>query len=317
MAESAPSRPLLALIANDQEWSMRSLESILQPSGYAVIRAYSGAQTIERAREFAPDLIILDANLPDVPGVEVCRSLREDPRISFCSPILITTAGRRTREERLEAFTAGAWDFIGLPLDAEEFLLRLNAYLRLKVESDRTREDSLVDPLTGLYNLKGLMRRARELGSDAYRNGRPLACVAFAPDVRSLGRQAERPDETFWLDVQRLAQLFKTAGRVSDAIGRVRLGEFLVVAPGTDEAGALKLAKRLSEAAAAHFLQQMDAASVPKLLAGYDAVSDLRLAAKQSAALLAGATTALRQSQAEPDGPTIRRYEGNGQPGSL
>ncbi len=311
MAESAPSRPPLALIANDQEWSIRSLESILQPNGYAIIRAYSGEQAIERARETAPDLIIIDANFPDLSGIDVCRTLRQDPRISSCAPILVTTAGRRTRHERLEALAAGAWDFIGLPLDAEELLLRLASYMRLKFESDRTREESLIDPFTGLYNLKGLMRRARELGSDAYRHGRPLACVAFAPCAERNGAGVRPRDErTMWTAVERLAQMFKATGRVSDAIGRVRLGEFVVIAPGTGEAGALKLAKRLVAAAEAG-LADHEGPSLA-LLAGYDAVTDLRSAGKQAAALLAGATTALRQSQAEPGGPSIRRYDGDG-----
>ena len=49
MAESAPSRPPLVLIANGQEWSIRSLESILAPHGYAVLRAFSGHQAVELA----------------------------------------------------------------------------------------------------------------------------------------------------------------------------------------------------------------------------------------------------------------------------
>jgi two-component system, cell cycle response regulator len=83
----------LVLIANDQEWSARSLESILGPSGYSVVRAYTGQQALERARTAQPDLIILDAQMPDVHGFEVCRLLRSDPRFSATTPIVITTSG--------------------------------------------------------------------------------------------------------------------------------------------------------------------------------------------------------------------------------
>jgi CheY-like chemotaxis protein len=58
--EKAHPAPLV-LIANDQEWSARSLESILGPNGYAVVRAYTGQQALERARTSQPDIIILDA----------------------------------------------------------------------------------------------------------------------------------------------------------------------------------------------------------------------------------------------------------------
>lgn len=308
MAESAPPRPPLALIANDQEWSIRSLESILAPHGYGILRAYTGRQAIDLARETSPDLIVLDANFPDRSGVDVCRTLRNDPRISPCAPILITTAGRRTRADRLDAFRAGAWDFLGLPVDAEELLLRLDAYMRLKLEADRAREESLVDPMTGLYNLRGLMRRARELGSDAYRHGRAMACVAFAPEPGGAVGPSAESDERLWDTVRRMADLFRASGRVSDAIGRVRLNEFVVIAPGTDDEGARKLAQRF--AAAAEQAAGREKAPRLTLLAGYDAVPDVREAHAQPSALLAGATTALRQTQAQSGGPAIRRYEG-------
>ena len=68
--DKAPAAPLV-LIANDQEWSARSLESILGPSGYSVVRAYTGQQALERARTSQPDLIILDAQMPDMHGFDV------------------------------------------------------------------------------------------------------------------------------------------------------------------------------------------------------------------------------------------------------
>ena len=83
--EKAPATPLV-LIANDQEWSARSLESILGPSGYSVVRAYTGQQALERVRTAQPDIIILDAQMPDLHGFEVCRQLRSDPRFSANTP---------------------------------------------------------------------------------------------------------------------------------------------------------------------------------------------------------------------------------------
>jgi PleD family two-component response regulator len=309
MAESASSRPPLALIANDQEWSIRSLESILAPHGYAILRAYTGRQTLDLARETTPDLIVIDANFPDMSGMEVCRALRKDPRVGLGVPVLITTAGPRTRQQRLEALKEGAWDFLSLPVDAEELVLRLQASMSLKFEVDRTREESLVDNVTGLYNLRGLMRRARELGSDAYRHGRALACVAFAPDLSNGDGITLTEEQRLWAAVDLMSHVFKDTGRISDAIGRIRFGEFVVIAPGTDEGGALKMAQRLT--AAIEAAERRSEAVGLTLLAGYDAVEDVRESGTQPAALMAGATTALRQSQAEPSGPAIRRYETN------
>src|ERR671933_425010 len=77
-----PPRPPLVLIANDQEWSARSLESILGPHGYAVLRAYTGRQAMELARSAQPDAVILEAGMPDIAGTEICRILLE---VDCCS----------------------------------------------------------------------------------------------------------------------------------------------------------------------------------------------------------------------------------------
>jgi PleD family two-component response regulator len=178
--DKAVSAPLV-LIANDQEWSARSLESILGPNGYSVVRAYTGQQALERARSSQPDLIILDAQMPDMHGFDVCRALRSDPRFSGTTPIVITTSGPSGRTQRLEAYRAGAWEFLGQPLDGEALLLKLATFLRCKQEVDGLREENLLDQGTGLYNMRGLSRRAREIGADALRRRDPLACVVFSP----------------------------------------------------------------------------------------------------------------------------------------
>ena len=120
--------PPLVLIANDQEWAARSLESILGPNGYSVIRAHTGRQALERARQAEPDLVILDAQMPDMHGIDICRALRDDPRFGATTPIIITTAGPSGRAQRLEAYRAGAWEFLGQPLDGEARLLKLRTY---------------------------------------------------------------------------------------------------------------------------------------------------------------------------------------------
>src|SRR5690606_16077512 len=236
MTDSAPlTPPPLVLVANDQEWSARSLESILAPNGYAVLRAYTGQQALERARSARPDLVILDAQMPDLHGFEVCRQLRNDPRFSATTPILITTAGPSGRAQRLEAYKAGAWEFLGQPLDGESLLLKLSTFLASKLEADRLREESLLDQLTGLYNMRGLSRRAREIGAEVFRRHQSLACVVFAPTGEGTVDQV----------AERIGRTLRAQGRSSDAIGRVGDGEFAVIAPDTESAGAVRLFERL------------------------------------------------------------------------
>jgi PleD family two-component response regulator len=308
MHSPASSRPPVAIIASDQEWSSRSIKSILACNGYAVLITYTGKQTLEQALSAEADLILIDHGLPDMTGTELCRTLRSDPRVSASTPILMTSAGTTSRSERLGALAAGAWDFVALPFDAEEVLLRLDSYVRAKLESDRLAEEGMIDPVSGLYNLRGLMRRAREMGSDAYRHGRALACVAIAPRLNNADARASADSAALWHVVSRMAKVLQNCGRVSDAIGRVRMGEFVVIASSTDGAKAQKLAQRLqstTESAA----EDSDAGKL-SVLAGYDAVSDFRTAGIQPAALVAGATAALRQSQQDPNGVAIHRYSG-------
>src|SRR5207244_1820409 len=156
----------VVLIANDQEWAARSLESILAAEGYKVLQAYTGGQAIERAIANRPDAIILDAQMPDLDGIQVCRTLRAHPLFGPTTPMFITTAGPAGRQERLNAYRAGAWEFFGQPLDGETILLKLRLYLEAKSVVDILRTESQVDDITGLYNRRGLLRRGRELAGE-------------------------------------------------------------------------------------------------------------------------------------------------------
>ena len=305
--DKAPTAPLV-LIANDQEWSARSLESILGPSGFAVVRAYTGQQALERARTSQPDLIILDAQMPDMHGFEVCRTLRSDPRFSATTPIVITTSGPSGRTQRLEAYRAGAWEFLGQPLDGEALLLKLNTFLQSKREVDALREENLLDPGTGLYNMRGLSRRAREIGAEAFRRRDPVACVVFAPDLDE--GEAEEPEDEARRMSDQVALLFRQAGRASDAIGRLGVLEYGVIAPATGPEAAVRLARRLGGAVESSPIPVRGGERTLKVRAGYCAVADFAESSVDAVELLLRATTALRDLKREgPAGERIRAVD--------
>ncbi len=304
MPEQARSHPPLVVIANSQEWHTRSLESILGPHGYAVLRAYTGRQAIERVLSAQPDVIVIDTDLPDIDGLEVCRQLRAEPRISNSTPILITSPGHPSRQKRLAALRAGAWDFLGSTLDGEELPLRLDAYVRAKFDADRAREESLLDQITGLYNIRGLARRARELGSQAFRHHEPFACVVFAPLVE--GHEGLQDETALTQAVERLAKALRETGRVSDAIGRLGPTEFAIVAQGTDRDGAVRLAERLQRALE---VAQADGGPGFRMCAGYDAVDNYHDAPIEPSDMLVRATMAMRLSRSDNNGKWIRPFE--------
>jgi diguanylate cyclase (GGDEF)-like protein len=302
-------RPPLVLVANDQEWAARSLESILGPHGYAVLRAYTGRQALELARTAQPDALVLDARLPDMSGIDLCQALRNDPRIGAATPIIITTAGPSERAKRLAAYEAGAWEFYSQPLDGEMLLVKLHTFLRSKREIDRVREESLIDQATGLYNMRGLVRRAREIGAEAQRRHEPVACVAFAPEVGLPPYRADATDTFALHAAAHVGTIAQRVGRISDAIGRVGPTEFAVVAPATEPHGAVQLVERLREAVEASPLFADGVESLIRIRAGYCAVRDFAESAVDVDELLVRATTALRQLRAETDGSYIREFD--------
>lgn len=299
----------LVLVANDQEWSARSLESILVPKGYEVMRAYTGRQALERARTAHPDIIILDAQMPDLHGVEVCRQLRADPRFSPTVPIIITTAGPSGRAQRLEAYQAGAWEFLGQPLDGESLLLKLEAFLRAKLEVDRVHDESLLDQVTGLYNMRGLSRRAREIGSEAFRRRHALTCIVFAPASAEL--DAMGSEEAATRLAAAVGEALRKSGRSSDAIGRLGPLEFAVIAPATGPTAAIKLVERLRETVETHPVPMNGGPTAAMALrVGYCAVPDFRAVDYDATEMLLRATTALRALTVDGT-ETLRAFQDN------
>jgi PleD family two-component response regulator len=296
-------REPLVLIANDQEWSARSLESILSPNGFRVVRVFTGHQALDRAREHQPDIIVLDAQMPDMHGFDVCRTLRDDELVGPATPVIITTAGPSGRSQRIQAFEAGAWEFFGQPLDGDALLLKLRTFLRAKLEVDRLLMESLLDSVSGLYSRKGLAHRAREIGSDASRRHEPLACVVFGADADDAA-DGDSPDDAVEIDAW-VGQLLRRSSRVSDAVGRIAPREYAVLAPATGAVGAARLATRLGGA-----LEEVArAGNHVRVRAGYYAVPDFARSPVDVLELLLRATTALHDLQREGDSERIRSFE--------
>jgi len=295
-----PKRLPLALIVSDQEWCGRSLETILAPGGYVVLHAYTGQEALNQAGRSHPDIILLDARLPDRDAGDVCRALRQNPELGLSTPIVLLALGPPTKQERLAALRAGAWELLSLPVDPEELLLKLAAYVLARVEADLAREEGLVDHATGFYNVRGLARRAREIGAEALRHRTPLACVVFGVDP---GREpwAIPPPVA-----EHIARVLQTAARVSDAIGRLGHAVFAVVAPSTNGSAAVRLAERMIGALGA--TPEAALGTGPFLRAGYDAVENLHGTPVDAVDLLVRATTALEHARAEGNGERIRRY---------
>src|SRR6266702_3978868 len=106
VATPAASSPGLALIVSPDEWAARALASVLEPAGYRVLRAATGADAREGARRAQPDVILIAAELEQPSGEELCRELRRDPAVLPATPILGVSAASVPRSRRRGAAAA-------------------------------------------------------------------------------------------------------------------------------------------------------------------------------------------------------------------
>ena len=309
MPESLASiRPPLILVASDDEWSARSFESILGAHGYAALRTSSGRQTIELSRSTQPSAYVIELRLPDIDGVEVCRLLRDDGIASASTPIIMTAAGSIGHTERLEACKAGAWDVCTHPLDATILMIRLETFLKARREVEQLVEGGLVDQMTGLYNARGLARRAREIGAEAQRRRAPLACVAFSLESDDGAVNPEGNAEMVYV-ANHISDVFKRTGRVSDAIGRLGQSEFAIVAPTTESAGAVRLAERVQATLHSEPPSLRGRAYRVRVRAGYAAVADFAESSLDAVELLMRASAALRHGRARNSTESILAFQ--------
>jgi two-component system phosphate regulon response regulator PhoB len=117
------------LIVEDEEDLVQTLEYNLRQEGYETRAALTGKEALEQARrEPLPDLVLLDLMLPDLPGTEVCRRLRQDPATRSLPVLMVTAKGEEI--DRVVGFEMGADDYVVKPFSVRELLLRVRAILR-------------------------------------------------------------------------------------------------------------------------------------------------------------------------------------------
>src|SRR5258708_11164279 len=120
------------LVVDDEPQILRALRINLRVRDYEVHVAATGAEALEVAGRYPPDLVILDLGLPDLDGVEVIQGLR-----GWTKAPIIVLSGRADSMDKVEALDAGADDYVTKPFGVEELLARMRA----AVPRTRTPED--------------------------------------------------------------------------------------------------------------------------------------------------------------------------------
>ncbi|MFK5970032.1 MAG: hybrid sensor histidine kinase/response regulator [Candidatus Marithrix sp.] len=135
------------LIVDDEDCGRSILEILLQSENYQLEFAVNGEDALLKATELMPDLILLDIIMPRMDGFEVCKRLREHPKLAEVPVIMLTAISDRAT--RLKGIKAGADDFITKPFDKLELLARVNTIIRLnryrRLSTERMRFDWVVE----------------------------------------------------------------------------------------------------------------------------------------------------------------------------
>ncbi|MEH2208742.1 MAG: diguanylate cyclase [Nostoc sp.] len=237
------------LVVDDTPDNLRLLAKILELQGYIIRKSINGRMALQAAERHPPDLILLDINMPEMNGYEVCQQLKASKKTDQIPIIFISALDQIN--DKVQAFELGGQDYITKPFQELEVLMRVRNQLlikqqyqqlieqnqrleheiqeRLKAEAE-VRQLSLTDELTGLYNRRGFFWLANQQFKIAQRT--PMLCCLLFVDLDglkqindSLGHEI---GDKMLVDT---AQLLKQSFRDSDIIARLGGDEFVIFIP--------------------------------------------------------------------------------------
>jgi diguanylate cyclase (GGDEF)-like protein len=235
------------LLVDDDLMVVRVLNRIL--IGFSPLRfASSGHAALKLARESKPDLVLLDVDMPEFSGFEVCKAFKSDPALAEVPIIFITS--HESAQLEAKGLELGAADFISKPPHAPLVLARVRTYQRLKILSETVRSAVKMDFLTGATTRRQLEKALTQEWLRAHRSASPLA-VLIADIEGFTAYNAEFGEEKGDSCLKAVADVLRAAARrPNDVLGRYAGGKFAVLLPDTDARGAGTVAQRAIAAVA-------------------------------------------------------------------
>jgi diguanylate cyclase (GGDEF)-like protein len=229
------------LLVDDDSMVVRILSRIL--ADFTPLRfATSGRAALKLARESVPDLVLLDVDMPELSGFEVCKAFKSDPALAEVPIIFITS--HESAQLEAKGLELGAADFINKPPHAPLVLARVRTYQRLKTLSDTMRSAVKMDFLTGAVTRRELEKTLTQEWLRAQRSAAPLALLLA--DIEGFtAYNAEFGEEKGDACLKSVADSLRSAAhRPTDVLGRFAGGKFALLLPGTDAQGASIVAQR-------------------------------------------------------------------------
>lgn len=229
------------LLVDDDVESLAIVRARLADDQIEVSCATGGRAGLEAAKSQHPDLILLDLDMPDMSGFEVCRMLKADPELCMIPVLFLSGSG--TPADKVRGLDLGAVDYITKPFDHFELRARVRAAIRTKELQDLLVEHARIDPLTGLPNRRALLDRLQMEWARVQRYGGKLSFIMVDID------HFKRVNDTYGHSVgdrvlQEVAGALAGQCRDNDFPARYGGEEFAVVVPNEGVAGASHLAER-------------------------------------------------------------------------
>lgn len=187
---------------------------------YEVVKASSGEEAFIKIKKENPHLIILDYNLPDIEGIQICQKLREDP-LFIHTPVLMLT-GRGEVEDKVRGLEAGADDYLVKPFAPDELVARVNMLIRrAKIHLD-------ANPLT---RLPGNITIAKELEKKIAAKERFGILYIDIDHFKAINDYYgfERGDESIKQVGKILLSIMKKEGNETDFIGHIGGDDFIII----------------------------------------------------------------------------------------
>jgi diguanylate cyclase (GGDEF)-like protein len=243
------------LVADDSMVVRAVLRRQLETDGHTVVEAVNGEEAIDACREYHPDVILLDVEMPVLDGHATLARLKADPQLKDIPVVFLT--GRVDTADVVNGLRLGAHDYLRKPFEANELMARVSAALRTKWLQDelRTRNAELdrvsrIDMLTNIYNRRHLDEHLRAVISAARRHDRTVGVLIV--DIDHFKNVNDEHGHLAGDAVLReVAARLQQAMRTEDALGRWGGEEFLAVLTDTPPEGVRVMAERLRQVVAA------------------------------------------------------------------
>jgi diguanylate cyclase (GGDEF)-like protein len=245
------------LVVDDDVTLLEGLVTLLKPWGLNVLALSDPSKFWQTLESFAPDVLLLDVEIPNVSGTELCKVARNDPRWHNLPVVMMTAHTERATIAKV--FEAGADDFVNKPIVPAELVTRIHN----RLERVRLLKQFLeTDPLTGTANRQKSMPKLEAFLQSAAQSSRPVAIAVVEID-RLHQINVEQGHATGDAVLRQIGYLLRKSFSPEDVVARWGGGEFLIGMYGMTRNDGIQRLVKVSELLSQQVLNTQSGEALP------------------------------------------------------